>query len=310
MWNYFCPTDDGSLWDQATEQFNGHFMFQRPYMDYHSERFEDASLVFKQADKIVALLPANRKGDSLLSHGGLSFGGLLHDPTLGGAQVLQMASELIEYARAHAFKKIVYKRVPWIYHTTPVEADAYALHRLGFKIERRDLSSAIPLDIPTRLSKGRKHSLAKARKASLTVSPSTDFEGFYALLEEVLKERHQLSPVHSAAEIRMLSERFPNNIKLLGLTVDGRWLAGAWLFITPQVCHTQYLAASFEGRGMGAMDLIVVSAIELGRTMGCRHLSFGISTENDGLVLNDGLLAFKEMFGATSLCHDHYVLDL
>jgi hypothetical protein len=300
----------GGLWDVFVSSIDCHFMFTRTFMDYHSDRFNDASLILKCDEEVIALFPANRRGRCLQSHGGLSFGGLLHAEMSSGAQVLRMMAALVEHARMEGYQQIAYKRVPWIYHSAPAEADAYALHRLGFGLERRDLSSAIPLDVPTRLSKGRKHALGKARKAGLSVALSTDYEGFHLLLAEVLRERHQLEPVHSAAEIRLLSERFPDNIKLLGLTADGEWLAGAWLFITSRVCHTQYLAASGEGRTMGAMDLVITSAIEMGRNCGCHYLSFGISTEQNGSVLNEGLLSFKEMFGGAPLCHDQYMLNL
>ena len=74
---------------------NGVFLFQREYMDYHADRFEDASVIVESAQgtpRIVAVLPANRRhtpdGDHCVTHGGLTFGGLVMDEKLGGAQVL------------------------------------------------------------------------------------------------------------------------------------------------------------------------------------------------------------------------------
>ena len=37
---------------------------------------------------------------------------------------------------------------------------------------------------------------------------------------------------------------------------------------------------------------------------------FGISTEDNGRILNDGLIFEKEGFGARSVCYDTYELDL
>ena len=56
---------------------NGTFLFFRNYMDYHSDRFIDNSLLFRYKGKLIAVLPANREGDVLWSHQGLTYGGLV-----------------------------------------------------------------------------------------------------------------------------------------------------------------------------------------------------------------------------------------
>ena len=48
-------------------------------MDYHSDRFRDYSLMVYKNEKIITLLPANRVGDTLYSHQGLTYGGLIYD---------------------------------------------------------------------------------------------------------------------------------------------------------------------------------------------------------------------------------------
>ena len=56
---------------------NATFLFDRRYMDYHSDRFQDCSLMVYYKSSLYALLPANLKGDTLYSHQGLTYGGLL-----------------------------------------------------------------------------------------------------------------------------------------------------------------------------------------------------------------------------------------
>ena len=57
---------------------NGTFLIDRRFMDYHSDRFADFSIMFyDEKNRLVALLPANRKGDSVCSHRGLTYGGLV-----------------------------------------------------------------------------------------------------------------------------------------------------------------------------------------------------------------------------------------
>ena len=51
-------------WNRFVAQSkNGTFLFDRNYMDYHSDRFQDYSLMFYKEGRLYALMPANKKGD-------------------------------------------------------------------------------------------------------------------------------------------------------------------------------------------------------------------------------------------------------
>ena len=67
------------VWDNfVTKAKNGHFFFYRDYMEYHSDRFHDFSLIiYNDKGNIMALLPASIDGDTVISHGGLTFGGFM-----------------------------------------------------------------------------------------------------------------------------------------------------------------------------------------------------------------------------------------
>lgn len=62
-------------WDNFLKSSkNGHFFFYRDYMEYHSDRFQDFSLIiYNDKGNIMALLPASIDGDTVMSHGGLTF---------------------------------------------------------------------------------------------------------------------------------------------------------------------------------------------------------------------------------------------
>ena len=65
--------------DFVSESSNGTFLFLREYMEYHADRFTDYSLLVYDGNKLLALLPANRSGDVLYSHAGLTYGGVDRD---------------------------------------------------------------------------------------------------------------------------------------------------------------------------------------------------------------------------------------
>ena len=61
------------IWDQfVPETKNGTFLLQRDYMDYHSDRFDDHSLMFYKGEQLIALLPAHLSGNAFCTHNGYS----------------------------------------------------------------------------------------------------------------------------------------------------------------------------------------------------------------------------------------------
>jgi hypothetical protein len=155
-------------------------------------------------------------------------------------------------------------------------------------------------------AKGRRQALAKARAAGLSVAESDDLAGFLALLTDVLAA-HGARPVHTAEELARLRAAFPDRIRLFAAARDGRALAYVLIFDTGQTVHTQYMANGADGRSVGALEVIIDHLQhELYRDR--RYLSFGISTEQGGRVLNQGLVAQKEMFGARAMSQLGYEL--
>jgi Acetyltransferase (GNAT) domain len=299
-------------WDEFVARArNGHFLFRRGYMDYHADRFPDASLMFEdEAGRLVGLLPATEvEGRVIASHAGLTFGGLVSSDSTKAALTLEIFDAMLARLRSEGYARLVYKAVPHIYHRAPCEEDLYALFRAGARLVRRDLSSTLDMRARLPFSKGRKYSMKLAAKGGVAVSQSDDFETFMAIEERVLAERHGARPVHTAAELRMLAGRFPENIKLFAAGRGGRMLAGVVVYESEHVAHAQYIGASAEGREVGAADLILGSLIEEHYTAK-RFFDFGISTERAGTYLNEGLAENKQGFGARAVVYDFYELEL
>ena len=283
------------------------FLLERGYMDYHSDRFEDHSLVFRRNGSIVGVLPATRHGDDLHSHGGLTFGGLVLSPRAGAALVLEIMDRLMLYLDQEGFRSLLYKAVPHIYHTIPAEEDLYALFRVGARLVRRDVSSTIGAGPRLAPSKGRKSALAGARRRGIHVERSEAFDAFMGLEERELQRRHGTRPVHTGDEMARLALRYPENIALYTARLDGELVAGTIVYESPQVAHTQYIAASDRGREVGAMDLVLHHLLA-DVYSNKQWFDFGISTEQAGRHLNTGLIAYKESYGARATVYDFYEL--
>jgi len=296
---------DAEAWDALVGRSrNGNLLHRRDYMDYHAERFIDCSLMVERDGEVVAVFPAELRERRVASHGGLTYAGLISGQALRAESTLAVFERIADAYRALGVERILYKAVPHVFHAYPAEEDLYALQRLGARLVRRDLSSVIALQEPFRFSEPRRRSIRKAGRAGIELHAGGDPASFHALLSQVLL-RHQATPTHSLAELRLLQGRFPGQIVLHEARRDGVLLAGALVYDFGRVVHTQYLAASDEGRHLDALSLLLAGLI--GDTYAHRqYFSFGISTSAEGAVLNRGLVKQKEHFGARAVVHDFY----
>lgn len=291
---------------------NGTFLIDRRFMGYHADRFEDASLLVKRRGKLVAVLPAHRSGDRVVSHGGLSYGGLVLADTLGLQAMVELVQALQAHWRGQGVRGLRYKTMPSIYHRLPCEDDRYALWRCGAELVRRDALAVIgptAAHWPPRRRRAITHVMRQRPGLALSAHAGGGalWGEFWPLLTEQLQARHGSRPAHTQGEIGLLAQRFPAEIGLHLARCEGRVVGGLVLFECPTVSHLQYMAANEEGRRVAALDLLLEQAIACAQAGG-RWFDFGHSNEDEGRSLNTGLAFYKESFGASTVVHDHYLL--
>jgi hypothetical protein len=303
--------EDKNAWNAfVVGSKNGTFLFDRNYMDYHADRFSDFSLMFYLKDRLYAVLPANKDGDVLVSHGGLTYGGLVTDTTATALGVVQLFDQLIAYLTEQGFTRFIYKAVPWIYHRYPAEEDLYAIFRTGrARLLGRDISSTIMLSHPLKWHRDRRYGINRCRNNGVTVERSEDYAAFWKVLDGNLMATYGVHPVHSLDEILLLKKRFPRNIMLYTALKDGEVLGGTVLYLTPKTVHAQYISASPEGKHLRVIDAIYDRILHQDFAL-CPIFDFGKSTEDHGHVLNDSLIYQKEGFGARGVCYDTYEIVL
>lgn len=300
-----------AVWDEFVKKSkNGTFLFYRDYMDYHSDRFEDYSLFVRDAKgKLIALLPANRHKEKLVSYGGLTYGGFITDETMKTPIMLAVFEHTLAYLKKHSFNAFLYKMIPHIYHRIPAEEDLYALFLSRAELVRRDVLTVCDCKNRLPFQERRRRSVKKAVKNGLVARKSNDLEQYWKILEENLNKNYGVKPVHLIEEIRLLQSRFPDNIKLVGCFKGETMLGGVVIYESEKVAHVQYIATNDQGKSLGGLDLIFeVLLTDIYKNK--PFFDFGISNENDGCYLNRGLIDQKEGFGARAVVHDHYVIEL
>ena len=302
--------DRQSEWDAFVDASrNATFLHRRGYMDYHADRFADRSLLFVDDGKLIALLPANERESTLYSHQGLTYGALLLADATRASQVEAYFDALVGYLRAEGFAKLVYKPVPPFYHRLPSMEDVYCLFRHGAERTACALASTVDLSEPRMLARDRRNALKRALKAGVEVRLTDSLTPFWAVMEANMLGRYGVRPVHTVGEMELLRSRFPEQIRLYGAWQGDELLGGVLLFDTGRVLRIQYGHASPRGKELGAVDAIydrLLSEFASSR----RWLDFGQCTEEDGHVLNHGLIHYKEGFGGRGTLYETYTLQL
>ena len=274
-------------------------------MDYHADRFTDHSLMVYRRNKLYALLPGNRTGDTFYSHQGLTYGGLIMSDKTVAADVVQIFRLLNDLLRQEGIRKVIYKAIPWIYHRQPSDEDLYAVVEVCGATVSRGLSSAVSCDHLNKWYRIRESGAKYARKMGLTIQETDDYKPFWQVLSNNLRERYGLLPVHTVEEIELLHRCMPDHIRLIVVKEGSETVGGTVLYVSDRVVHSQYIAASPRGKQIHALDLLFDVVIRQALASHA-YFDFGISTERHGTYLNEQLIYQKEGFGGRGVCYDWY----
>lgn len=293
---------------------NGTFLFLRSYMDYHSDRFYDHSLMYySDKDKLIAVMPANVSNNVLYSHQGLTYGGLVLSMQTKTIQVMEMFDMTIRYMHEQGFTEWQYKQMPTCYHRYPSEEDEYALWRHHAEVTSCGLSSTILLDKYCEygsqiVSRSRRYNQNLLLRKGYVIERNAPLRDFWPVLTQNLLASHNLAPVHTIDEIERLQHSFPHNIEcVVARNPKGDVEAGAVLYKDKAVVHTQYLSASIQGKLNKTMDFLLLGVIsQLVKEGKYQVFDFGISTEDHGNFLNEGLITQKEGFGGRGVVYRIY----
>jgi hypothetical protein len=247
----------------------------------------------------------------VVSHPGITFGGMLHQGKLRGAAMIDAFSAVVAHYREHGFSSLLYKAIPAIYHQSPAEDDLYALFRLGAQRTRCDLSCTIDLANRLRVSEQRRRSLRNAEVCEVQIIEGRSLSSrFWKILTANIERKYGVAPVHNLEEIQLLASKFPDNIHFVFGMVDNEVEAGVVLFVSPSVHHVQYVGATEIGYGANALDAIINHCIRKALEKNVRYFDFGISTEEQGRMLNPGLYQFKAGFGGAGIIYEQFEIAL
>lgn len=298
--------EDHSSWNKfVANAKNATFLFHRDFMEYHSDRFEDYSLMIYQNLKLVGVLPANKKVDKIYSHQGLTYGGLVISDSIGGAKIFEITNSIIDFLKSKGFGGLIIKGLPVFYHQKPANEFLFFLSEIGGKIFNRDLNLAIDYSLPFHIHKSKRKHFEKRKHLGFEIEETTDFSEFWNhVLIPRLQEKHNTFPVHTLEEIMLLKKRFPKSIRQFVIRLENKVLGGITIFQTQTVVKSQYGAVTNLGEKHRALDFLFISLIKKFKEEGFHFFDMGTVTEN-----NFGLLKQKEELGCEIYTQDFYRLN-
>ena len=288
---------------------NATFLFNRDFMEYHSDRFMDYSLIVLDGEKWVAILPANIVNNEVHSHQGLTYGGLLYNEKLKLATVISIFKTVLEYLQLNEIKKIFVKPIPTIYHQKPSDELLYCMYMLQAKLTKRESLSVLDMREKNKISNGRKEGIYKGEKTELKIIETNDFTEFWnEILIPNMIEKHKVQPVHDLNEITKLQQLFPKNIRQFNVYQNNKIVAGTTIFETDNVAHSQYIFGDESKNTNGSLDFLYNHLIT-NVFKDKKYLDFGTSNGYEGNKLNVKLSYWKQSFGASTITQDFYEVE-
>jgi len=284
------------VWDTFVSNAEVHsILFYRDFMEYHSDRFQDYSLLVFQDNQPIAIFPANIDSEGIVhSHQGLSYGGLFFKPFTSLALRLEAYIFTLKFLKENHVSDLFVKEIPHCYHND----SSYRLifQWLNGTCIQTDIYSYLPKAFYQKPNRNRLRNLSKVREANIVVKPMESYSVFWGhILIPNLKQRFGVNPVHTVDEIEGLANQFNKQIRLYAAYQGDSIRAGVVIFIHRDVVHAQYSAGD-EGRSDGSLDYLIDFVIK--KYNHDKTFSFGTSSEDQGKQVNGGLLYWKESFRA------------
>lgn len=285
-------------WDSFIEDsFPGSVIHKRKFLEYHSDRFTDASIIYRDTQgDVAAVIPGAASGAEWFSHNGLTFGGIiakLHHPSAFTELILQLDRFLLN----NQFSSSTIILPSESFFPDGNAAQVYSLHQNSYILSNVEINQVLKHGnnfSPKKLSNAR-----SAMRRGLEYSENEDaIEEVYKIIEYNLGRKYSRKPVHTIEEITYLQKTFPEFIKVCSVSYLNQILAGAITFKSKKCIHIQYMGATEQGRNWRAQDLLISKIWNTSDSEGL-NLSFGKSTAGPCSEINVELFGFKKEFGST-----------
>jgi hypothetical protein len=298
-------------WDQLVNRArNGHFMFQRGYMEYHSGRFADCSYILLRRNKPVALLPAHTQDEALVSHKGLSFGGWILAPECLHGDLEPGFQMLADAMSNRGLTRLVYSPAPLPYHQEPCDDDLFILQKNGARCHSPRLGAFLRAANGVSQTWGMRRRLRRGEEnLPCAFEETEDLDRFWNHQTAFHQKNFGSMPVHRVDEMRLLKSRFPALIRMVIGRSGNEWLAGRVLFLSPRVLRFQYVFWNTDFPRAVLTDRMTTWILQQ-KDYARPWVDFGTSNNPESGELAESLHLHKEVLGARGVTFSTWTWEL
>ncbi len=304
---------DKEEWDSfvLNDSVNGTFLQTMNFLNYHpSDRFKDESIMVYDDNRLVAVAPGCRLIDDgkecFFSHKGTSYGGILIKRKFYNVErTMEIISCIDEYLLSR-FERVIFKITPDLFCKENSDLLQYGLKHYGYT-NYDELSSYVdlsefPLNVEDKFDRNKKRNIKKCIDRGLTfreLETKEEISEFHRLLTINL-QKYNHTPIHSLPDLYDLKfNREYDNIQFFGAFEQNEIVAAGMMFcFDGTVFHAQNLSYDYHMEDYSPISYLYYKVIEYGKKQGYSYLSWGISTEDCGKVINYGLIRNKESYGS------------
>jgi len=282
-------------WDEfVSNSINGTIYHSRKFLNYHKDKFQDESILIYD-NELVCVVPCCKKDNNYFSHSGATYGG----PVFKNFELLKI-KKIIDLIFEYYKNKIEFRIAGNIYFNVPQNKLFFLLNqKLKIKLELSWYVNNFDNWFDNIKNKRNKSYLDKFEKNhNITIANNNDdYINFHNILSKNLNEKYKSNPTHSLDEFLIFKNQIEENQSLYLVKKENIILGGVLLVKATNNCwYTFYISKNSDYNSTSNCSILfIMKNISLdARKNNVKYLDYGISTEDKGLILNEGLSIFKE----------------
>ncbi len=299
-WDYFI----------RNRSVNSTFLHSRKFYKHNAlNTQDDCSYLFYDDNKLIAVFPANlyeKEGNKILhSYLRSTYGGVVFSDDAKTIDIIEVLEQIENEAKILEVSEIIIRPTFSIYNSGLGGSLDYALWKCGFSLKYREVEFAIDLHKYPMYGSSCKRSTTAAYKKGVTVRESNELSQYWDILSSNLRERYGVTPVHSIEQIEYLKQLIGDDIKLFAAYLEDKMIGGILCFVANKcVVHAQYIASISRYQEYRPLNAAIDTIAAWSKNNGYKYFNLGMATEPGGAIINDGLMRFKEGFGARGVLRE------
>lgn len=291
------------------------------FLSYHYEKFNTKVIIFTEKNNVVAFLPLSENFNSIISHPGSTYGGVVQLKKISEKALEVLISQFLDFLKKKKIKTYEFRLPPKIFTLDSFDQiNQSILKKCSLYFPEEESYVSLKTKNFETLNTS---NFAKGHKSEIklfmnnnenyfikTLNDTQEINQFYKILEKNLNKFNK-KPTHKVDELLYLIEKLPENVLIKSLIKDEKILASVVNFIlNDSTVHTFYSSFNYDAIGnKGALKYLYWELLKEYSRIGFEYFNFGID-QHYGEEENKSLRYFKNGFGSEQVERVKYVLQI